>query len=290
MSPIKQSLIMLHIAILLLGGNALFAKLIPLSALDISIYRAVLGCLTLFLVLIISGARIRLFKLRDYFICAILGALLGAHWVTYFQSMQLSTVAIGVITVFTYPVMTVILEPLFDKSLPHLRDIAIGAFMLLGVYLMVPPLNADNDISTGVLLGLLSALLFAFRNLLHKRHLSHYSGQHAMTYQIAFAALTLCWFIDVTPSHLSHYSLAMLLLAGVVFTAAPHALFAGAFTHLKAKSIALISCLVPLYGTLLALIILQEVPSWRTLIGGTIVTSAAVFETLQTQKGKTESC
>lgn len=43
----QQSLIYLHIAVLLFGGTALFAKLIGLNALDITAYRAAIAGLAI---------------------------------------------------------------------------------------------------------------------------------------------------------------------------------------------------------------------------------------------------
>ena len=44
----------------------------------------------------------------------------GNDWVSYFYAMQVSSVAIGVVALYTYPVITVFLEPLFHwKTVPH---------------------------------------------------------------------------------------------------------------------------------------------------------------------------
>ncbi|WP_029774047.1 EamA family transporter, partial [Pseudoalteromonas sp. TB51] len=49
----------------------------------------------------------------------------------------------------------------------------------------------------------------------------------------------------------------------------------------------LISCLQPLYGTLLAIVIIHERPTLLTLIGGALIVSAACFETWSiTQKAR----
>ncbi|WP_350636509.1 EamA family transporter, partial [Pseudoalteromonas sp. GW168-MNA-CIBAN-0100] len=55
--------------------------------------------------------------------------------------------------------------------------------------------------------------------------------------------------------------------------------FAASLKHLSAATAGLIACLQPLYGTLLAIIILHERPSIATFIGGALIVSAACFET-----------
>lgn len=44
------------------------------------------------------------------------GLFMGIHWVTYFYALQWSNVAIGMLSLFTYPVITAFLEPLFFKT------------------------------------------------------------------------------------------------------------------------------------------------------------------------------
>ena len=69
-----------------------------------------------------------------------------------------------------------------------------------------------------------------------------------------------------------------LLLLGVVFTALPHTLFAHSLLHLKAKTASLVACMQVFYATLFAAIILAEVPTPTTMIGGFIIITAAIYE------------
>jgi hypothetical protein len=49
MTPVTQSLFQLNIAVILLGGTALFTKLISLPAQTITLHRAIIGLLALVL-------------------------------------------------------------------------------------------------------------------------------------------------------------------------------------------------------------------------------------------------
>jgi drug/metabolite transporter (DMT)-like permease len=40
----------------------------------------------------------------------------------------------------------------------------------------------------------------------------------------------------------------------------------------------------PLYGVTLAILVLDEQPRWQTLVGGLLVISAAIYETINAQK------
>lgn len=275
----QQSLVRLHIAVLLFSGTALFAKLIAQSALDITAYRAGIAAICLIAIHVIRKQRLRLFSLKDYAIAITLGVLVGMHWVTYFASMQYSSVAIGMIAFFTYPVMTVFLEPLLDKQAPKLMDVFIAIWVLAGIALLLPDFNLENDTSAGIFLGVISALFFALRNLLHKRKFSHYSGPQAMAYQTLVASAMLLPFVEQPIAEITQQDAILLIVVGILFTALPHALFAGSLRFLPAKTVGLVSCMQPLYATVLAAIFLAEKPDLITLIGGTMVVSAALYET-----------
>ncbi|KGJ97283.1 DMT family transporter [Pseudoalteromonas sp. ND6B] len=282
----QQSLIYLHIAVLLFGGTALFAKLIGLNALDITAYRAAIAGLAICVLLTLQKKPIKLHRAKDYVIAILLGVAVGIHWVTYFAGMQLAGITVGMLAFFTYPVITVFLEPLFNKSKPKTKDIISAVVVIFGIYLLIPNVNLGDDITLGVVTGVVSALFFALRNITHKRYFSEYGGPQTMFYQTLVASLMLCAFIEVPITEINDTDLIFLLIAGVVFTAMPHSLFAASLKHLSAATAGLISCLQPLYGTILAIIILHERPSVMTLIGGALIVSAACFETWSISRKK----
>ncbi|NMH65306.1 DMT family transporter [Shewanella salipaludis] len=277
-------LIELHLAVLLFGGTALFSKLIPLGALDITLLRCIVAAVVLASIVKFSRHRLTLGSGRDYLIAIGLGVLVSLHWVTYFASMQLSSVAIGMISFFCYPVMTVLLEPMLTRTRLRLGDLLSGVAVLAGVSLLIPEASLGNDVTLGILLGVLSAMLFTARNLLHKRYFSAYSGPQAMFYQTAVAVLFLAPWHQVTPGEIQQQTWWLILLLGVVFTAAPHALFTSALRQLSAKTVGLVSCLQPFYGAMLALVLLGETLDGRTLLGGTLVVVTALLETHQSHR------
>ncbi|WP_300480423.1 DMT family transporter [Shewanella sp.] len=287
MSSTKPSgLIELHLAVLLFGGTALFSKLIPLSALDITFLRCIVAATVLGLLVKLSRRRLTLASKQDYLVAIGLGVIVSLHWVTYFAAMQLSSVAIGMIAFFTYPVMTVIAEPLLTGSKIKLLDMISGVLVLIGVILLIPEANLGNDTTLGIAIGIVSAILFTARNLLHKRYFSQYSGPHAMFYQTLVAVVFLLPWHQTELNSISLEVWGLIILLGVAFTAAPHALFTSALRQLSAKTVGLVSCLQPFYGAMLALIILGEELNLNTLIGGTIIVATAIFETHQSHQSQ----
>jgi len=286
----QQSLLFLHSAVLLFGGTALFSKLINLPALDITVYRTGIAAVVLLVLLTLQKKQITLASAKDYGIAILLGAVVGIHWVTYFAGMQMAGITIGMIAFFTYPVITVFLEPLLSRAKmnrkPQTKDVVIAFVVLIGIFLLIPEINLGNQVTLGIATGVISAFFFALRNVLHKNYFSHYSGPHTMLYQTLVAFVMLSFFVEVPPVDITNDDWLLILLVGIVFTAMPHALFASSLRHLSATTAGLISCLQPLYGSVLAFLLLNERVNMLTIIGGLLVISAALFETWLVSKGR----
>lgn len=275
----NKGLFNVHVAGLLFGGTSLFSRSIDLSALDMTAIRSVIAAAVLFLVLSIRKKPLKLVSAKHGILMLVSGVLLGLHWVTYFHAMQVSSIAIGMIALFTYPMITIFLEPLIKGALPKQADILCGFVVLFGVLLMVPSFSLQSEVTLGILWGVLSALLFSVRNVIQGHYLSEYGGEVSILYQsLVVVIMTMC-FVDSVPSIDNHYTWIQLLVLGAFFTALPHVLFASGLRVLNAKTVSLVSCLQPVYATLFALLILKEQPALLTLIGGAIIVIAAAWET-----------
>ncbi len=288
MDPVNRSLINLHITVMILGGTALFSKLIPLSAIDITFGRSLTAFLCLTFVVYISGQTLALQNKRDYLVAIMLGIIMAAHWVTYFMSMQYASVSVGIIALFTFPVITVLLEPLFENTQLAWQDVFSALVVLFGIYLIVPSTSLQDNVTLGVIIGVLSAILYSLRNLIHRKHFSNYSGVKAMAWQTMIVCPCIIFFVseEALTFNISLQTILLLLLLGSVFTALPHSLIASSLKHLRPKTFALVSCMQPLYGVVFAIIILKEAPTWQTFLGGTLVISAAIYETVKTHKDR----
>lgn len=286
MNKHTEGLLSIHSAVLIFGLTALFSKLISLNALEITLLRSVFAVIAIGIFIRYLGESLKLHATKDYFIALLLGLLLGTHWVTYFHAMQTSSIAIGVIALYTYPVITVFIEPFFHGEKPHIKDIISALLVLFGIYLLVPEFSLDNSAAIGVFWGMLSALLFALRNIIHGRFFKSYPARHALFYQTIVVFFMLLPFGYPVIPDITGTQWTQLLILGVFFTALPHTLFANSLLYLKAKTVSLIGCNQVVYGTLFAALFFSEIPDWRTVIGGLIVVGTAMFETLSSSKRK----
>jgi len=259
---------------------ALLANFLDLPTVDITFYRSVFAFFAIALYLLFKRQRFRLGLKKDYLMVIVLGVLLATHWVSYFHAMQISSVAVGVIALYTYPIITVFLEPLFHGEKPQLVDIFSSFAVLFGIYLIVPSFSLDDNVLLGILWGVFSALMMSLRNIMHRRYFSAHSASRALFYQAAVVALVLLPFMETDIEMIETEQWWLLLLLGIVFTALPHTLFAHGLIHLKAKTASLIACVQVVYASVFAVLFLSESLSLNVVVGGAIIVSAAMFESL----------
>jgi len=281
MHPVTKSLVQLNTAVLLLGGTTLFAKLISLPAHAITFYRSVAGVLALAVFIKFTKTGFRLSGRSETILMIAAGALLGLHWVALFHAIQISSVAIGILSLYTFPVITAILEPLAEKKRPRTRNLIPALIVFAGIVLITPDIRPSNPIAIGVMWGLISAGLFSVRNILVRKKLSHISGSLAMCYQMLVTCVLLVPLATPAAGLLQDNRLILLVVLGIFFTALPHVLIVASLRNLTATTFSLIACLHPLYSILLAMAVLSEFPSARVLGGGAIIISMAVYESVR---------
>ncbi|NIR31343.1 MAG: DMT family transporter [Gammaproteobacteria bacterium] len=282
---VQRSLLGLHLGTLLLAGTALFPKLITLPAHQIIALRSLVALVALLIFARLQRVRLRLMERRDGWRIGLVGALMALHWVMIFFCIQMTTVAVGLICLFTFPVIVVFIEPFFSSERIRARDVLSGVAVVFGVYLVVPDMSLEDAYVLGIALGLVSALAYALRHVLYRHYLRAYPSTAMMFYQVAIAALVTLPFLRGGVDLGADLRWLYLLLLGVVFTALPHTLFANSLRHLKAKTVSLITSLQPVYGAVLAVIVLSEWPDARTVAGGVLIVAAAVRESLRGGEG-----
>lgn len=286
----KQALFTLYLAAFLLACNGLFAKGIPLDASSITQLRSVVAVVAVSVFLLLCRKTLSLPTRNDYFKTYFVGILLGLHWVTFFAAMQISSIAIGMVALFSYPVITVLLEPAVNKQRPKAKDIIAAAVVLLGVFIMMPENNGSGswqlnaNTAAGVGLGLMSAVLFSVRNVIQGRILTNIDASSSILHQLLIIGLLLIPFVDWSAAQsLAGIDIAKLIVLGAVTTAIAHILLASSLRYLPAKSVAMIGCIQPPLGALFGWLILSEMVSTQVFLGGAIVLSVAVYETWQSR-------
>ncbi len=108
-----NGVISIFLAVPFVSLTGLFGNWLSLSPIMIVQWRTIFAFISLFLVLKITRKNIFFKNYREFFWFFIGGTILGAHWVAFFKSIQVSTVAIGLLSYVSYPLFTSVLGPIF---------------------------------------------------------------------------------------------------------------------------------------------------------------------------------
>ncbi len=272
--------LLLNVANLVIATSGPIGRQIQLSA-DYNIFlRCVLASLFLFILTRIQKESIQLSKSSTTKVF-LSGILLCGHWVFYFISLKISSVAIGVISMFSFPIMTTLLEPLFLRTRFHWITLLNSLLVIVGIWFLVPEFDMSNNSTQGVFWGLLSALCYALRNLINKSLIGSLGSTTIMFYQVSISALALSYTLFTTPVIVPSKNDQLLLIVLALFTTSiGHTLFVKSLRYFSTSSASIISSLQPIYGIIIAAIFMGEIPEKGVYIGGAIIIITVVIQSI----------
>jgi drug/metabolite transporter (DMT)-like permease len=207
------------------------------------------------------------------------GALLALHWTAFFQSINVSSVAIGLLSFSSFPLFTAALEPLVLKRRANVLQIVAALFVLPGVVVLTPAFSVANSTTAGVLWGVLAGATFAVLSVTNRWLGQSYPSVVISLYQDGVAALVLLPTLLFVPLSglASPRDLASLFILGVLCTALAHTIFIEGMRGVTAQLASLVAALEPVWGILFAFVLLHEIPTGRTLVGGAIILAATLL-------------
>ena len=272
----------LHFAVICISTSGVWGRYINLAPEQTIFFRALLALFFVYLVCRFNKHSLKLEKGRDAYSVLWCGLCFGIHWVTYFYALHLSSVAIGMLAIYTYPVITAFLEPLLLKSSFQRSHVVLGALVIAGVYFLVPDIDFSNRQFVAVCLGVISAFFYAIRNIMIKPKVERYNGSVLMMYQLLVISVLLAPVLYFTDFEKTFVALPGIVFLALITTTLGHTLLLKSFKHFSATTVSIMSSVQPIYGILMGMLFLGEFPEWHTLIGGALIFTAAGIENRRT--------
>ena len=256
---------------MLFGIAGLFGKVLALPPWYIVLGRTGFATMALGLVMAFNKRRKAQTHSVGIPVMVILGAVLAIHWITFFQAIQISSVAVGLLAFSTFPLFITWMEPWWFGEKRRPIDVLTSFAVLLGIAIMVAPSPFGGRVHAGVFWGTISGLTFAVLSLLNRKWVRHEAPVRIAFYQNAMACLLLLPMTLYKNIAIDGRQLGWLAFLGIVCTALSHALFIRGLATVRAQLASIIACLEPVYGIVLAGLLLHEIPSLHTLAGGALI-------------------
>jgi drug/metabolite transporter (DMT)-like permease len=274
----RKALLAIHLGALLFGLSGIFGKLANTVPMAIVGGRAIFAVVALALFArFLSQDHSQRPSVRQLAMLALGGLLLGSHWLTFFEAVKVSGVAIATLGFASFPAFTVLLEGLLFRERTRPSEFAMVTVVCLGLILVTPNFDLGSQATVGLLWAVLSGLLFALLSLLNRastRGLDPVQAALCQNLTVLLCFMPFAWPLLPSLALLDWFWLAML---GVFCTGLAHSLFVASLRVIKARSAAVIFALEPVYGIAFAWWLFNEIPTLRMLLGGTLIILAIFF-------------
>ncbi|RLD77787.1 MAG: EamA/RhaT family transporter, partial [Bacteroidetes bacterium] len=101
-----KQLFELVLATLFISTSGALGKFIDMPPPVTVWWRSFLAAIFMYIFCRYKKISLRIDSKRDLFTFIISAVFVGAHWITYFYALKFSNVALGMLSLFTYPVIT----------------------------------------------------------------------------------------------------------------------------------------------------------------------------------------
>lgn len=279
----NRNIIYLHIAVMLFGLAGVAAQFVEIPAVLVALGRVVCSSLLLLIIAIVKKESLRLNSGKDYCMIILTGAVMAIHWTTFFQSVQVSTVAIGTITFSTFPLFLTFIEPIVFHEKLRSQSVLSAILLLIGVMITIPEFSMENHTTIGIIWGMVSSLSYAVLTLANRYFSPRYPARTVCLYEQGSAAIVLLPALFLVKTTWRPLDLAGIAFVGFICTAFAHSLYVSAQKSVRAQTAGIISGMETVYGILYALLFLGEVPSIRELAGGIVILGVAMYSSIKTK-------
>jgi drug/metabolite transporter (DMT)-like permease len=252
---VNKNLLLLHFTVIIWGFTGTLGKLISISAVSLVWYRVFIASASLLIYFLISKAN---FKVSRAYLLKFIGngALVGAHWILFFASIKLSTVAVSLVCLSSITLFTAVFEPLINKKKVSRLEILVGVLIITGILIIF---KFETKYTKGIIAGLSSALAGSLFSIINSRLVKNHKAPVIAFHELSGAFGWITIFLLITGGF-AHFSIpgttdiAYLFLLGTVCTSVAYVAGVYVMRELSAFRVALITNLEPVYGILIAFI------------------------------------
>lgn len=278
----NKNILFLHIAVMLFGLSGVVAQFVEVPAVMVALGRVVCSSLLLFLIAAVKKDTLKLNSGKDYGLIVLTGIVMAVHWTTFFQSIQVSSVAIGTITFSTFPLFLTFIEPFVFREKLKKQSVFTAVILFAGVLITIPEFSMENNTTVGIIWGMLCSFTYAVMTLANRYFSARYKGRIICLYEQGTAAVVLLPALFIVKTSWRAQDIAGVAFVGFICTAFAYSLYVSAQKNVRAQTAGIISGMETVYGIVYALLFLGEIPSGRELVGGAVILGVAMYSSLKT--------
>lgn len=250
----------LHFIVFIWGFTAVLGDLITIKAVPLVWHRMFLGAIFVLIYIVYNKGKLKV-SLRSLLKFAFVGLLIALHWLAFFSAVKVSNVSITLAMMSTGAFFASLLEPFFYKRKIISYEVFFGIIVIIGLYIIF---KVESEYLSGILLALLASFLGALFSIFNGMLIKNHNASVISFYELLFGVVCISIYILFTDGFsLSFFNLSssdwtyLIILASIctayAFIASVHVL-----KWISPYTMMLTTNLEPVYGILLALLILGE--------------------------------
>lgn len=276
---LKRNLIVLHLTVFVWGFTGILGALISISATQLVWYRVLIALITLYFYFKASKTNLKVSR-NTFLKLFFTGAIVGAHWILFFQAIKSSTVSVTLVCLSSLTLFTAILEPLLNKQRISKLEIFTGLAIISGIYLIF---KFESRFTLGIILGLTSALCASIFSIINSKQIKNRDASIISFYELIGAWVWISIFLGLTNGFnsdmkLNSTDLIYLLILGTICTSVAYVAGVSVMKYLSAFRVALITNLEPVYGIILAFIFFgKREQMTEGFYAGAVIILTAIF-------------
>lgn len=282
----SKAFLYIVIAGMLWGTSGIFVKFLTpygFSAPMLSLIRGTVSFIAMLSYVLIADRSILKTSLKNLIFALFIGITLFGTATLYYSSMQMTSVATAVVLMYTAPIYVTAFSIAFlgEKS-SGLKITSIG-IMLIGCALVSGIVGGLAFDAVGVVLGVLSGIVYATYNVITKIALSR--GLNAITLTLySFLFMMLSALVMARPSEIienasndPQITIPLMIGIGICTFVLPYFFYTLSMRELPAGTASALSIIEPLAATLFSAVIFGELPSIISGVGIVLIILATVL-------------
>lgn len=271
----------------LFGSNGIVASYILLNSEEIVFWRTLIASLFLVGIFLLSKQKFSFLQhKKDAFFLSLGGFSLGMSWIFLFEAYTYIGVSVGTLLYYCGPVIVMALAPIIFKE--RLTPVKLIGFVivLLGMVLVNSEAFLEGEMSIGILLGLLAAVMYATMVIFNKKGQAIQGLENtAIQLVSAFLLVTIYSIIKGSfPVTINTESILPIIILGLVNTGIGCYYYFTSIGKLPVQTVSILGYIEPLSALLFSAILLGENLSPLQLVGAACILGGAALGELYKEK------
>ena len=250
----------LHFIVFIWGFTAVLGDLISIEAVPLVWHRMLLGSLFVLIYIIYNKGMLKV-SLRSLIKFAFVGLLIALHWLAFFSAVKVSNVSITLAMMSTGAFFASFLEPIFFKRKIIGYEVIFGLIVIIGLYIIF---KVESEYLSGILLALLASFLGTLFSIFNGMMVKSHNATVISFYELLFGVVFITIYILSTDGfdnaffNLSGSDWTYLIILASICTAYAFIASVHVMKWISPYTVMLTTNMEPVYGILLALLILRE--------------------------------